>query len=127
MKIRARAVAVVVVSLLGGCGPDYGGLEVQPEGTVLPGDSADSSQFRIAVGHALRFHARPRSHSSASFEDAHAVELRPANPDLARVFRDPDDWHWVVVGRAFGRTCVEVVVGGKVEACIDAFIRSETG
>lgn len=113
--------------LLGACGPDYGGLAVEVEGTTLPGNYVEPHRMSLVVGHVVRVHVRPRSLSSRSYESPSRFELSSADPDVARVYRDPEDWRWVLVGRSVGTTCVEVFIDGRKEDCVELVVQMEAG
>ena len=118
MSLRACLVTVLLVGTA--CSTDYAGLEIVADDELGPGTVVDLRRVQIPEGRAIRVHARPRSSTARTFDDPEELLLRAENPDILRVFSDPEDWRWVLVGRATGPTCIEVVLGGVVEDCIVA-------
>lgn len=121
-RFKLCAFALLMVTA---CKADYGGLAIEVDGSALPGDDIESTRLRIVRGHAVRVHARPRSLSAETYDDSRRVQLHAASDDVARVYRDPDVWRWVIVGRAVGQTCIEVIIDGAVEECIEITVRAE--
>ncbi|MEM6292450.1 MAG: hypothetical protein AAGA54_14340 [Myxococcota bacterium] len=117
-----KRLVLLAAVLLGGCSPDYGGLAIEAEGTLLSGTTVSSRRLNIVLGHALRVHARPRSLTSQVYEDASRVELVSAEDSIVRVYRDQEDWRWVFVGRGVGTTCIEVLIDGSVEECVEVVV-----
>ncbi len=117
-----KRLLLLAALLVAGCSPDYGGLAIEAEGTLLSGTTVSSRRLNIVLGHALRVHARPRSLTSQVYENSSRVELRSAEDSIVRVFRDPEQWRWVFVGRAAGTTCIEVLIDGDVEECIEVVV-----
>lgn len=113
--------------MLAGCGADYGGLAIEIEGSTLAGDYVESRRMNLVLGHVVRVHARPRSLSAVVYEDSARFELSPADPTIVRTYRDPEEWRWVIVARGVGTSCIEVVIDGKVEECIEVNIGAEAG
>lgn len=122
-----RCLAAVVALMLTACAPDYGGLAIEIEGVALAGDHVESRQINLVLGHVVRVHARPRSLTSKVYEDPARFELGSASPDVARVYRDREDWRWVLVGRGVGNTCIEVRIDGKRAECLEIRVRAEAG
>ncbi len=122
-----RRLAAVVALMLTACAPDYGGLAIEIEGVALAGDYVESRRINLVLGHVIRVHARPRSLTSQVYEDPGRFELATAAPDLVRVYRDAEDWRWVLVGRGSGNTCIEVRIDGKREECLEIRVQAEAG
>jgi hypothetical protein len=118
MKLRACLVAALFAGT--SCSTDYAGLEILADDELEPGTVIDLRRVQLPEGRAIRVHARPRSSTARVFDDPEELLLRAENPEVLRIFGDPEDWRWVLVGRAAGRTCIEVVLGGVVEDCIEA-------
>jgi hypothetical protein len=119
--------AALFVLALAGCGPDYGGLAIEVEGVALPGDVVDSHRVSLVLGHVVRVHARPRSLTSQVYEDPNRFDLASADEDIGRVYRDADNWRWVIVARSVGTTCVEVRIDGRKEECVELTVEAEAG
>ena len=113
--------------LAAGCGPDYGGLAIEIEGSSLAGDFVQARRMNLVLGHVVRVHARPRSLTSAVYEDAARFELSSADATIVRIFGDPQEWRWVIVARQTGVSCIEVLIDGKVEECVEVKIAAEAG
>lgn len=122
-----RRLGAVLALMLTACAPDYGGLAIEIEGVALAGDYVESRRINLVLGHVIRVHARPRSLTSQVYEDPGRFELLSASPDVARVYRDPEDWRWVLVGRGGGNTCIEVRIDGKREECLEIRVQAEAG
>ena len=121
-----RLVAGVAL-LLTACAPDYGGLAIEIEGVALAGDYVESRRVNLVLGHVVRVHARPRSLTSQVYENPARFELVSAAPEVARVYRDAEDWRWVLVGRQQGDTCIEVRIDGKEQECLEIRVQAEAG
>ena len=121
-----RSVALLAF-VLSACGPDYGGLAIEVEGVALPGDVVDSRRVGLVLGHVVRVHARPRSLSSQVYEDPNRFDLASADEDIGRVYRDAEDWRWVIVARSVGTTCIEVRIDGRKEECVELTVEAEAG
>ena len=119
--------ALLLVAALFGCGPDYGGLAIEVEGVALAGDYVEARRVSLVLGHVVRVHARPRSLSSRVYEDASRFELVPSDPSIARAYRDPEDWRWVLVARDVGTTCIEVRIDDEKQECLEITIQAEAG
>ncbi len=122
-----RRLAVGVALLLTACAPDYGGLALEIEGVALAGDYVESRRVNLVLGHVVRVHARPRSLTSKVYEDPTRFEMVSAAPEIARVYRDAEDWRWVLVGRSVGETCIEVRIDGNREECLEIQVQAEAG
>jgi hypothetical protein len=122
-----RRLAVGVALLLTACAPDYGGLALEIEGVALAGDYVESRRVQLGLGHVVRVHARPRSLTSKVYEDPARFEMVSAAPEIARVYRDAEDWRWVLVGRSVGETCIEVRIDGNREECLEIQVQAEAG
>lgn len=122
-----RRFAAVLALMLTACAPDYGGLAIEIEGVALAGDYVESRRINLVLGHVVRVHARPRSLTSQVYEDPGRFEMVSASPEVARVYRDAEDWRWVLVGRADGNTCIEVRIDGKQEECLEIRVQAEAG
>lgn len=122
-----RRIAAVLALMLTACAPDYGGLAIEIEGVALAGNYVESRKINLVLGHVVRVHARPRSLTSQVYEDPGRFELVSASRDVARVYRDAEDWRWVLVGRADGTTCIEVRIDGKKEECLEIRVQAEAG
>ena len=122
-----RRLVAAVALMLTACAPDYGGLAIEIEGVALAGDYVESRRINLVLGHVVRVHARPRSLTSKVYEDSGRFEMVSASPDIARVYRDPEDWRWVIVGRSDGETCIEVRIDGKREECLEIQVQAEAG
>ncbi len=122
-----RRAAGLLALLLGGCGPDYGGLAIEVEGVALAGDFVESRRINLVLGHAVRVHARPRSLTSQVYEDPTRFDLISADTDIARTYRDPEDWRWVLVARSVGITCIEVRVDNAKQECVELTVQAEAG
>jgi len=122
-----RRLGAVLALMLTACAPDYGGLAIEIEGVALSGDYVESRGINLVLGHVIRVHARPRSLTSQVYEDPGRFELGSASPEVARVYRDPEDWRWVLVGRSSGDTCIEVRIDGKREECLEIRVQAEAG
>ncbi len=109
------------------CAPDYGGLAIEIEGVALAGDFVEPRRVSLVLGHVVRVHARPRSLTSNVYEDPGRFELAPADPEIARIYRDPEDWRWVLVARAVGTTCIEVQIDNRKQECVEFTVQAEAG
>jgi len=121
-----RAAALLLATLCA-CAPDYGGLAIEVEGVALAGDYVESRRINLVLGHAVRVHARPRSLTSKVYEDPSRFELVSVDPDIARTYRDPEDWRWVLVARSTGITCIEVRIDNAKQECIEFTVKAEAG
>lgn len=119
--------AVVLALSLTGCAPDYGGLAIEVDGATLAGDFVEPRRINLVLGHVVRVHARPRSLSSQVYEDPSRFELGSADLDIARTYRDPEDWRWVLVARSVGVTCIEVRVDDAKQECIELSVEADAG
>lgn len=126
MTRRVLSAAVLALALPG-CAPDYGGLAIEIEGAALAGDYVEPKRLSLVLGHVVRVHARPRSLTSKVFEDPNRFELVSADPEIARTYRDPEDWRWVLVARSVGTTCIEVLVDNITQECVEITIQTEAG
>jgi hypothetical protein len=110
---------LLVGLVLAGCAPDYAGLEVEIESDLSGDGRVSDAQIQLTLGSAVMIRARPRSANHLTFDEPNEAELRPVHDDLMRVYPAEEDWRWILVARGEGKTCLEVVVSGIREDCID--------
>ena len=122
-----RLGSLLLVANITACAPDYGGLAIEVEGVALAGDYVESHRVSLVLGHVVRVHARPRSLSSQVYEAPSRFELVSSDPDIARTYRDPDDWRWVLVARDVGTTCIEVRIDNEKQECVEITVQAEAG
>gem|GEM_PF-2015591 len=105
-----------------GCA-DYSGLAFEADGPVPEGAALEADRIVLQTGATLRILARPKSRTSVVYEDPAALELFPVEPDIVSAFPDAvDPWRWILVARASGETCLEVVVEESLEDCLPVFV-----
>ncbi|MCR9162800.1 MAG: hypothetical protein ACE37F_02465 [Nannocystaceae bacterium] len=122
-----RRAGALLALCLAACGPDYGGLAIEVEGAALPGDAVEPRRVSLVLGHVVRVHARPRSLSAQVYEDPKRFDLASADETIGRVYRDAEDWRWVIVARSVGTTCLEVLIDGRREECVELEVEAEAG
>ena len=122
-----KRIGLLLAATLMGCAPDYGGLAMEVEGVALAGDFVEPHRISLVLGHVVRVHARPRSLSSQVYEAPSRFELVASDPDIARTYRDPEDWRWVLVARDVGTTCIEVRIDDAKQDCVEITVQAEAG
>ena len=110
----------LLAGLLIGCAPDYAGLEVDVESDLSGEGRVSDGEIQLTLGNAVLIRARPRSANHLAFDEPNEAELRTVHDDVLRVYPTEQDWRWILVARGEGRTCLEVVIAGIPQDCIES-------
>ena len=111
-------IGIVVALGCTGC-TAYGGLAWEPDGPVPDGAALESDRIVLPVGSTLRIFARLESRTSVVYEDPEALELVAVDPEIVSVLPDAvEPWRWVLIGRARGDSCLDIVDDGEPEDCL---------
>lgn len=98
---------------------DYGGLAWDADGPVPDGAALEPDRIVLPVGTTLRIVARPKSRTSVAYDDPEGLELVAVDPEIVSVLPDAvEPWRWVLIGRARGDSCLDIVVDGELEDCL---------
>jgi hypothetical protein len=118
MMARLRAWLLPAL-LASACGPDYAGLEIEIEADLSGGGVVTDDGIELALGSAVTIRARPRSRNHAAFDEPNEAELRSSHDGVMRVYATEESWRWILTARDEGQACLEVVLDGIVEDCIE--------
>jgi hypothetical protein len=105
-----------------GCEPEYDesrlSQQSNPPGEVyLTGETLD-----VPAGIAVLVRVDPRSSSKEPYSSDTDVELRAKDTGILNVKRGLEVRQFVLIGISPGNTCLEVVINGTVEECIDTMV-----
>lgn len=102
------------------CQPDYGSLEVELGTTPPAAASIHSTDFQLQIGTAVLINVKPVSANRNDYIETDSVEMTSQDRTIMDVEPGPEAWSFVLIGAGLGETCIDVVINGAVEDCIEA-------
>jgi hypothetical protein len=123
--MRARFIApLLFASSIAGCQPEYG--SVRFERNETDGSAHDvvlrSGYIELPAGLAIVVNATPVSSNAEPYDSDDRIDFYSQNTDVFDVFAGPSRRQFVFVGVAAGSTCVQVILDGREEECIDVTV-----
>ena len=119
-RIPRTSALVLGLAATTACQPDYGSLEVELGTTPPAAASIHSTDFQIQIGTAVLINVKPVSANRNDYIETDTVEMTSQDRTVMDVEPGPEAWSFVLIGAGIGETCIDVVINGAVEDCIDA-------
>lgn len=104
------------------CQPSYDTVTLTAESNPPAAASVRGNRVELAAGTAIVVHAKLRSQNETSFPGDGEFELYSADTSILKVYPRWNDEEFVLVGIAPGEVCIDVVVDGKLEDCIQTIV-----
>ena len=124
MKSAAQQTfALVALALAGlGCQPSYDTISLSTESNPPAPVTVRGNRVEMAAGTAIVVEADLRSHTREDYPGEGELELFSSDQNVFDVYPRPNHEEFVLVGIAPGDACLDVVVDGRLEDCVDVTV-----
>ena len=129
MKPLNRILALAAIGLMAvGCAEtapaaEFGNLQLTANNTPPGQISLQADRITLAEGAALSVTAEVESRTSEPYSVSTELDLRTSDSTVFQVYPS-GGVSFVLVGISEGESCLEVVVDGSVESCVDVVIQA---
>lgn len=125
MKTTVRTLILGGLALVAAaCQPSYDTVRLTVESTPPAPVVVRGNRVEIPAGTAVVVHADLRSETREDFPGNGELELFSADTAVFDVYPRPDPEEFVIVGIAPGEACMDVVVDGRLEDCIEVTVNA---
>lgn len=123
MKSSAHALILTVLALGGlACQPSYDTISLSSESNPPAPATVRGNRVELPAGTAVVVNAQLRSETRESYPGSGELELFSSDKNVFEVYPRPDDEEFVIVGIAPGEACMDVVVDGRLEDCVEVTV-----
>lgn len=123
MKRLLQTVAAIgLASSSLACMPTYSSVEIDTISTPPASATVRDSFIEIPAGVAVVIRAEPLSDNHREYDGGTALDLYSSNRNIFTTYPRPSSSEFVIVGLEPGNACLEVVVEGDQEDCIDVTV-----
>lgn len=105
-----------------GCSPDYQTVRLSARSNPPVAVDIRGDRIELPAGIAVVLHAELLSKNDQDFPGNGELELYTTDASVFEVYPRPSDEEFLVVGIAPGHACMDVVVDGRLEDCIDVSV-----
>ena len=123
---RMRSIMAGFALAAAACSPSYGTVEFYAVSTPPVGVTVRSFFIELPAGVAAVVRAAPDSENNNPYED-YKMDLFARDHDILTVERRPSRREFVLIGNNPGTTCLEVIIDGRTEDCIDVEVTEPEG
>lgn len=114
--------AVALAGSTIGCMPNYSSIEIDTVSTPPASTTVRDHFIEIPAGVAVVIRAEPLSNNHREYKGGTSLDLFSSDRTIFSTFPRPSSSEFVIVGLEPGRACLEVVVEGDQEDCIDVTV-----
>jgi hypothetical protein len=123
MKTLLRTITLAALSLGAiACNPDYQTVRLTAESNPPAAVNIRGNRVELPAGIAVVVEAELVSRTNEDYPGRGELELYASDPNIFEVYPRPNHEEFVVVGINPGEACMEVVVDGRQEDCIDVTV-----
>ena len=120
--MRTTKRSIVLLALLAGCAPDFGHVELEPLSTPPVPVSVRGSRVELPAGVAVAVKAELFSESARPYDDTNSLDLLSQDRVIFTTYPRAEPYEFVLVGVNPGETCMDVVIDGDAEGCVDVVV-----
>ncbi len=123
MKSTAQNFALVALALAGlGCQPSYDTISLSTESNPPAPVTVRGNRVEIPAGTAVVVQAELKSQTREDYPGNGELELFSSDKAVFKVYPRSNDEEFVIVGIAPGEACIDVVVDGRLEDCVEVTV-----
>lgn len=123
MKTALRTLAIAALGLSAiACNPDYHTVRLSTESNPPAAVNIRGNRVELPAGIAVVIEAELVSRTNEDYPGRGELELYSADRNVFEVYPRPSHEEFVIVGISPGTTCMDVVVDGRQEDCIDVTV-----
>lgn len=123
MKSAAQHLALAALALIGlGCQPSYDTISLSTESNPPAPVTVRGNRVEMPAGTAIVVQAELRSETREPYPGNGELELFSSNQAVFKVYPRDNDEEFVLVGIAPGEACIDVVIDGRLEDCIEVTV-----
>jgi len=104
------------------CSPDYQTVRLTAVSNPPAAVNIRGNRIEIPAGIAVVIRADLVSSTNEDYPDNGELELYSSDQSIFDVYPRPDDAEFVVIGIAPGMACMDVVVDGRQEDCVEVTV-----
>ena len=119
--LRTFAIAALSVGAIA-CNPDYHTVRLTTESNPPAAVNIRGNRVELPTGIAVVVEAELVSRTSEDYPGRGELELYSSDSNVFEVYPRPSHEEFVIVGINPGTACMEVVVDGRQEDCIDVTV-----
>lgn len=105
-----------------GCQPSYDTISLSTESTPPAPVVVRGNRVELPAGVAIVVSADLQSETREDFPGNGELELFSSDKAVFEVYPRPRDEEFVIVGIAPGQACIDVVVDGRLEDCVEVSV-----
>lgn len=123
MKTTLRTLALSALGMITvGCTPDYHTVRIEAESNPPAPVNIRGNRVELPTGIAVVIEADLVSRTREDYPGRGELELYSADRNVFEVYPRPNHEEFVIVGINPGSACMDVVVDGRQEDCIDVTV-----
>ncbi|MGH1344392.1 MAG: hypothetical protein ACRBN8_22725 [Nannocystales bacterium] len=123
MKSAAQQFLVAALALgTLACQPSYDSISLTTQSNPPAPVTVRGNRVELPAGTAVVVQASIRSETRERYPGNGELELFSSDKNVFEVYPRPDDEEFVIVGIAPGQACMDVVVDGRLEDCVDVTV-----
>jgi len=112
--------------VVGACAPEFGTLDIDPISTPPAGVTLRDYLVELPSGVAIAVAVSARSDNAVEFDETASIDLISRDDDIFEVYPSQRPREFVFVGVAEGDTCIDVLIDGSQEDCINVQVEPPT-
>ena len=105
-----------------GCQPSYDTISLTTESNPPAAVTVRGNRIEMPAGTAIVLQADLRSGTREDYAGKGELELFSSDKAVFKVYPRPSDEEFVIVGIAPGEACMDVVVDGRLEDCVEVTV-----
>ncbi len=123
MKSPAQILVWTAIAMIGvACQPSYDTISLTTKSNPPAPATVRGNRVELPTGTAVVVEATLQSNTSEGYPGNGELELFSSNKAVFEVYPRPDDEEFVIVGIAPGEACMDVVVDGRLEDCVEVTV-----
>ncbi len=123
MKTATRRLLLPALGLIGlGCQPAYDTISLSVESNPPATVTVRGGRVELPAGLAVVVHADLRSQTREDYPGDGELELFSSDASVFEVYPRPSDQQFVIIGIEPGEACMDVVVDGNLEDCVEVTV-----
>ena len=120
--MRTTKRSIVLLAMLAGCAPDFSHVELEALSTPPVPVSVRGSRVELPAGVAVAVKAELFSESARPYDDTYSLDLLSQDRVIFTTYPRAEPYEFVLVGVNPGETCMDVVIDGDAEGCVDVVV-----
>ena len=119
--LRSSSLLAMVLGVMA-CSPDYQTVRLTAVSNPPAAVNIRGNRMNIPAGIAVVVRADLVSSTNEDYPGSGELELYSSDQSIFDVYPRPDDEEFVIIGIAPGVACMDVVVDGRLEDCVEVTV-----